>query len=327
MRGFIWLVCVGCTQPVWLPDAPDIVASDGAAFGWQSMQTNFHDVGGDSCRGQVTIAVGDGGAICYEGADDQLYCRGTVYMRDYGSAFVPAGIDHVDQVFLFPTQSGTVVGESMCVHQTSSNFVQCSGVNSTDGIFGNGTAAVSNAWTIFGQGPYAHMATSWTQMCALDDAGSVWCAGTGFGSTPVLVGSDARWFWVDSTGAAHLDDLGVLRDGVPCAVRADGLVCGTADALGTAGLVVDGTQTQAQTCWLESTGKVWCANTSTLEPNPDPGAPIQVLVNAGPMVALAGSWILTSVCAVGTDGSLWCTDATTADATQVRPPGSVKTGC
>jgi hypothetical protein len=98
----------------------------------------------------------------------------------------------------------------MCVHQTS-GMVSCMGRFNDWGQFGNGTTSPSSELVPWGQGTYAHIGTGrWDQICAIDDAGQVSCAGFSFGTTPLVRGTGTT-FWIDTTGTLRVDDPIVFR--------------------------------------------------------------------------------------------------------------------
>ena len=318
--------------PALTPDPPGA-----ASFMWQSLQTDFHDESGSHCVGQVTLAVGDR-AICYEGADDRLRCAGTIYTVGFGTTFTTVGVDDVDQVLLSPSSNGGQ-GDGICVHQTEGT-AQCMGNSNTHGEFGNGTQLPSTAFAPWGEGTYARIATgTGNEVCAIDMRGNVACAGNGFASTPLVVGTDAHSFWIDTAGAVHLDDANVFRASngrAECTVEAAGLVCGQV-TFGSAGQVIDGTTasstTEPRLCWLEGNGRAKCG---------DPGVPPligDVFDAAGPILYLSGNIYTGWLCAVAFDGSLWCIGANDSGQLgtgsmesltveqQVQPPGSVKIDC
>jgi uncharacterized protein YjdB len=312
-----------------------------AQFGWQSQQTSFTSAG-TSCGGRVTVAVSDH-AVCYENAQDQLVCAGYTYQTNYGSTFVPAHVGQVDQVMLSPTNGPA--GNAACVH-TVPGQVLCFGNDNSFGQFGDGQVGPTLNWTPWGQaGGYTHLATgNWQQMCAQGAAG-VLCSGSNFGPTPqpVIAGAGALSLWVNPEGTPIANDPQTFRasDGATdCTVTPGGLDCG-GTIFGTPGTVVSGGLVNQPgnpgptACWNDSSGNGWCATQAS------PGGPITTTASypGVGMLYVATNPGSSDVCAVLSNGSLWCfgsntngelgTGSTTpvANPTQVQPPGSVYIGC
>ena len=189
------------------------------------------------------------------------------------------------------------------------------GNSNTHGELGNGTQLPSTAFAPWGEGTYARIATgTGNEVCAIDMRGNVRVrAGNGFKSTPLVVGTDAHSFWIDTAGAVHLDDVNVFcasnGRAEECTVEAAGLVQRRQVTFGSAGQVIDGTTVKCSTteprlCWLEGNGRAKCG---------DPGVPplIGDVFDAafGPILYLSGNIYMGSLCAVASDGSLWCIGA------------------
>jgi hypothetical protein len=302
---------------------------------WQGVQEHFKTNGVD-CHGQVTVAVSDH-AVCYVGADDDVHCSGSTYTQSYGSSFPGLGKTGVDQILLAMTYN-SANGNSICVHERN-HTIECLGANNDWGNFGNGSIANSATWTPFGTGHTWKRLTGFAQIyCGVDDTNTVYCAGYGFGATPVSVGT-ATSVYVDVTGVPHLDDSTVLRAGSSssyCSVEPSGLVCyGQRIVTGGAGHVVDGSEMNSgpdpmstPACNLDDAGNVHCTVSEITERQ----------FSARPNVAFAGSFYTDTHCAVGNDGSLWCRSSNHWNElgtisisplvdTQVQPPGSVKVTC
>ncbi len=288
------------------------VAPTASDFMWSSVQERFRRSDGTTCTGRITLAVNDR-AVCYSGPGGELRCAGAIYTHDYGSSFVAVGQTGVDAIALSPTFN-SVDGNNICIHKTD-HTVWCMGSNTLYGELGTGDTAATAS---FVQWPVPDLVriTGWTDtMCALDGAGQVWCAGYNHTPAPTKVSDGGhRSMFLDSSGTLKIDDPAVFRasDGYLCQVKADGLHCLAPMVQmlsGTAGEVVDGTVIQAPgglamgnppACALDTNGVVRCAVS---------GLSAQVFANAGPILALSGSFYGENLCAVANDGSLWCKGA------------------
>lgn len=314
------------------------VAPSAGNFMWQGQQLKFTR-GSTSCTGRAVAAMGDQ-AFCYLAADDTLKCAGQVYTRTFGTSFVAAGQSRVDQVFLSPTFN-SATGNAMCVHRTDGT-AWCMGDANSHGQFGNGATGAQASFVQWGTfTDLRSIATgTWDQICALNASGQAFCSGYSFGTSPMGVGNATASLWVDTFGAAHIDDASVLRAATgrtECTVRSTGLVC-SGTTYGTAGAVVDGTRvsvTSGQgTCWLDTTGTVHCRF------EPTSGSPTTVQRFAsGQVVLLAANLYTDSLCAIYNDASVWCIGsnsqgklgtadtATLATETMVQPAGSALLTC
>jgi len=320
-----------------IPDGLLPVAPSAGEFMWQGVQEHFKANGVD-CHGQVTVAASDH-AVCYVGADDDVHCSGSTYTQSYGTGFTALGKTGVDQIILTMTYDSQD-GNSICVHERNQT-IECFGANNDWGQFGDGTFDNASTWTTFGTGHAWKRFTSMSQIaCAIDDANAVYCAGYGFGSTPVPVGNGST-VYVGNSGVPQIDDPTVMRAGSHssyCLVEASGLDCIESwpnNLTGVAGHVVDGTTMNAggtgpsPSCNLDDLGNVHCSVSLITERQ----------FSARPNVALAGSFYTDTHCAVGNDGSLWCRSSNRQHElgsnimvspyydTQVQPPGSVKVTC
>jgi hypothetical protein len=331
---------VGCVPAAVSHDTGILpVAPSATSFMWPSVQSLFHRADGTTCSGSATVAVNDR-AVCYVGVDDDVHCAGAIYSHTF-SGFVALGRHGVDQILLSPTFN-SAIGNSICIHETAGT-VRCMGQNTYYGAFATGTTDSSDTFVQWSSMTnLAHFGGSIDTRCALDTAGKVYCAGYNVGATATRQDTGAGGhvsFWITSFGALRIDDPAVFRASnvSPCQVQADGLHClapGVAALSGTSGTVVDGTITatlgapdQGATCWLDSSGRVFCTTATTA----------QRFACAPPMLALAGSFYADAQCAVSNDGALWCSGSNShgelgiagaaPDDVQVQPPGSVKIEC
>ncbi len=320
-----------CATP--LTPAPPTASN----FMWQGLQERFN---GSTCVGAVTLAV-TSDAVCYVAANGSLMCAGQVHTTNHGTSFAAAGQTGVDQVLLSSTVN-SATGSALCVHKTDGTM-WCRGDRNSAGQFGTGSTSPSATWVQWGGSTLnniARIATgTWDQMCVLDQAGLVKCAGYNFGSSPVTqAGTGHVSMWISSFGTVAMDDAAVLRASqgrAACTVTSAGLVC-SGTTYGTAGQVVDGNEVTPLTaqydhCWLTNAGAVVCK---------DDNAGTTVTHFTGVSVIALGSSVYTdTLCAVGADGSLWCvgdnsygklgngnTNPLTTD-TRVAPPGTVRIGC
>ncbi len=304
-------------------------------FGWQGLQTQFKDSSGLTCSGAVTIAMGDQ-AMCFVAADDSLRCAGVVYMKNFGPRFTATGQTGVDQILLGTTTNITT-GNQLCIHKLDGT-VLCTG-------FGN--VVKSADFTPWGtlKNLVAIGTGTFDQLCGIDTTGKIYCSGAGISDTPVVQdgGKSHSFFWQDTYGTPRADDPSVLRVSAgrsECQVQASGLHCPFA-TLGTPGSVVDGSVVESmngdqnrEACFLTADGKVTCARRDihgmyTMQP----------VFTRGTVLSLAANYYTTSMCAVYSDGSLYCvgsndlgklgTGDTMALATEtmVQPPGSVRINC
>lgn len=309
-------------------------------FMWQSLQIEFN---ASTCTGAVTLAVAPD-AVCYVDSNSQLKCAGRIYTKTYGSSFVAAGQTGVDQILLSATFN-SATGNAICVHEVTATggTVWCFGDANSWGQFGGGVSGPSANWVQWG-GPNASKLTriatgTWDQICALDSNGTVSCSGAGFGTSPVVqgTGSGHRSVWVDTFGNVHIDDPAVFRASAGravCKVRTGGLDCEDVPGVyyGTAGSVVDGNEVMMppsagfSVCWLDSSGRLFCKDGSQH-------------FSTVTVLAFGSSPYTNTLCAAGSDGSLWCvgdnsqgklgngnTSALSTD-TQVQPPGSLRISC
>jgi hypothetical protein len=316
---------------------------------WPSLQPRFHRPDGTTCSGRVTVAVNDR-AVCYVGVDDDVHCAGAIYSHNF-AGFVGLGRYGVDQILLSPTFDSPI-GNSICLHEIAGT-VHCMGHNTLYGAFATGTTSSSDTFVQWS--PMTNLARfggSLDTRCALDNTGKVFCAGYNVGPSAIRQDTGPgghRSFWVTTFGELRIDDPLVFRQSnvSPCEIRADGLHCEAPNAVplsGTPGNVVDGTVTAvpggppdtAGTCWLDSSGRVFCAVGSGMPGSPPPPT-AQRFACAPPVLALAGSFYADAQCAVSNDGALWCSGSNShgelgiagpaPDDIQVQPPGSVKIEC
>lgn len=320
---------------------------DASNFAWQSVQTRFLNEASQPCEGLIAMAVGDQ-VVCYRAADKALRCAGRVYMTTFGAEFVDAGLSGVEQV-LFSSTSNSPTGNTMCV-KLEDGTARCMGDGTDQGQFGNGSTAPTDMFVQFGSLTDIHRIASGTadQLCAISKTGVVHCAGYNFGATPAAQdgGAQHTTLWVDTTGMARLDDPTVWRaetGRTQCQITSAGLECALGfgfNPIGPPGEVVDGTGGEVNSgkyraCALTSAGKVTCVikDQATMSETP------VEMFTTGAVLAIAGNAYTDSLCAVYSDGSIWCvgsndqgklgTGTMTAlqAETMVQPPGSVDTSC
>jgi hypothetical protein len=304
-------------------------------FQWQGQQVQFNET---NCVGQVAMAVG-ATAVCYGHTDGTMHCAGRIAQTTFGASFTATTERDVDQIFV-SRNVGLANGpaQGLCVHKRNGTAT-CLGTYNTQGQFGTGTRAPSTTFTQWGtQTNLVALATgTWDQFCALDTTGAVLCAGYSFSVTPSLQPqrSSLGRLYVDEFGQVKVDDPAVFRvsnSRTSCHVTSAGLDCPMAMIpSGTAGQVVDGFEFgppapfAGARCWLDSAGRVYC----TTGPK----------FTSGPVLAIAADFDTTTVCAVTSDGALWClgsneegklgtgSNVAALIETQVQPPGSVRLGC
>jgi hypothetical protein len=187
-------------------------------FMWQGMQQHFVE-NGTACRGRTALAVSEN-AVCYVATDDSLRCAGRVYGKNFGTSFTDAGMTGVDQILLSPKRPTfpfpwVFYGprNALCVKKHDGS-AWCRGAYNTDGQFGNGTTSSSSGFTRWGcSNDLVAIGTgNWEQICALDRAGLVSCAGKSYGARPTFVpGERHRSFWIDPAGTIHTDDANTFR--------------------------------------------------------------------------------------------------------------------
>jgi adhesin/invasin len=315
---------------------------------WQGQQAKFA-WGSQSCTSRVALAVGES-SVCYEAADDTLKCAGTIDLRTYGAAFAATGMAGVDQIL----NSGT--GSGLCVHKTDGT-AWCMGNTNAGGQFGDGTLSESPTFVQWGRPNLVAIGTgNWGEICALDKAGTVACAGNTYGATPVVQGSMGPHtsFWLNSSEVLAIDDISLLRAGdgqSSCTVSTSGLSCGLS-TVGSPGQVVSGGEVSrlpdptlidgstcanlpsTPPCWLDTSGTVQCEvcvmGVGSAASFFTPGAVLALAVNSQS----------DALCAVYQDASLWCISNNNTQgmigagdtgphpmAVRVQPPGSVLINC
>jgi hypothetical protein len=359
--------CFDTTGPVSITCAPQAATSmltpvspSPTRFAWQTVQTDFTN-GGSPCTGRVTLAVSDH-AVCYENASDQLVCAGFTYLTTYGATFTSAGQAGVDQVLLSPTMN-SATGNGVCIHNVNGQ-VLCYGDANSVGQFGTGTTGPASTWISWGPTgqTYTRIATgNWQQMCALDAMGRGWCAGPSIFynlSSPYFpAGTTSVWVPVNGP-SPKANDPKTFRasDGQSsCTVTSSGLWCtevngqpGAQIGYGTPGTVVSGGTAAAmasdlgisptRVCWGDSNGQAWCAVGRGPVPNLDTTTE-PAFATAPGILYVSTNYYSSDVCAVGSDGSLWCfgdnrhgelgtgnTNPVPLE-TQVQPAGSVLVTC
>jgi hypothetical protein len=319
------------------------VAPSAGSFAWQGVQDQF--VGEDMmpCTARVTIAASDQ-AMCFVGANGDLYCAGQLYTTDFGTTFMDTGHPGVEQILMSATFN-TANNNAICVVVTGHGG-ECWGSVNDHGQFGDGTMAGSATPVPWGMFPDLHrIATgTWDQICGITTGGAVYCAGLDFAATPVSEGGGHTSAYVDTFGMLHLDSPTVLRvtnSYAQCQISTDGYDCNGPAPFGTAGAVVDGTVGGAnpmagRACWLDNAGRVTCTPWS---PGP-PATPVEApMFTAMPVLEIAGNAYTDSLCAVYNDGSISCVGTNdmgqlgTGDTTYVSsetivaPPGTIDVTC
>lgn len=308
------------------------VPPDATNFMWQTLQDQFLDASGAACPAKLSLAVSDR-ATCYADASGVLRCDGSIY-TDTFTFDTPVGPAGVDQIMLSPTFN-EANGNGICVHGTDGT-VSCMGSYTVNawGQFANGGTTAAPQFTPWGGGrsDIAKLGTgTWDQMCVLTNAGEVHCSGYGFGTTPQLVGASSRFYvapWGVADIAPTIDRAAAGR--TECTIAGGTLSCPVSGSpFGTD--VVDGGQRLSITgypemCVLDRHGLVTCRQPDPN--NPYGGAPIDYSLFGGANVlSLATDPSTPRVCAIKTDGSLWCADAGAGTEVQMRPAGSVITSC
>lgn len=307
-------------------------------FGWQTLQERFVK-DGVPCRAEVTVATGYS-VVCYAGADDEMYCAGTIYAHDYGGAFTDTGLAGPLQILIGDLNDdfSFAQGSDICALLRDGTLM-CQAKNAF-GQLGLGHAQPVESFTAWGgRSDIVRVATGTLlhQVCALTTSGDVLCAGEGFGNTPVLVGNAAK-VWVDMEGAVHLDESPVERASQcvsTCTLDPSGFDCPmfTVDFL-VPNIVDGGPGGLAEVCYLQASGAAACIHLIPL------GKATNPLFEPGAVLALGLNAQIPTRCAVYNDGSLWCigpnwfgqlgfaTPPYSVDVeTQVAPPGSVRTAC
>lgn len=313
----------GMTAEDPVPVAP--LAPTASAPAYQGAQREFRTQTGATCRGRVAAGMG-GTGFCYLGADDRVKCAGVIGGVEFGMRAADAGPVGATQIMLFFQNDG------MCVARTD-HTVECMGSNQN--AFGDSLSTAFGRWGARDD-LRAITTGTWDQLCGLTLSGQVYCGGIGaevFGNPPIAVGAPGQTsVWVDTSGGVRLSEAGVLRPGesrTECVVRAEGLECGGSLYGPPNGAVVSGGQALAgpaeTACWLDSAGSVGCT-----------GGP---LFAPGKVLHLALSYYSDSLCAIYSDGSVWCVGsnadgklgtgsaAALAAETMVAPPGSARVRC
>lgn len=332
------------------------VAPDASHFMWQGMQTAFVDGVGNPCTAHVALGVGDQ-AVCYASPSGTLRCAGSIYTTVLGASFTDvSGVAQVDQILVSPT-ANTADHNAVCV-KTRDGEAYCLGNYDDWGQFGTGATGPSATFVRFGAfSDVVALATgTWDQLCAVGATSGVLCAGNLFGVTPVSVAASASSFFVDSAGAAHVDDPGVFRVAngrsesqvtvagayyefppMPLTLASPGDVV---DVVGNALYTPPAIPQPSQLyCWLDAAGAAWCGTSDgMMSPMPPPPVVTQVFT-ARKVLVLAGSFYSTSLCAVYDDGSIACRGDNTmgqlgvatptylATETVVQPPGTIDLSC
>lgn len=296
---------------------------------YQGGQTRFKTATG-TCTGRVAASMG-GTGFCYLAASDDVRCSGMIGGVNYGMSLGAIGQTGATQILVMFVSNG------MCITKTD-HTVLCMGSN-TNAFGQGGTSTTFSRWTAHADVAAVGSGT-WDQICGITTDGQVFCGGLGgspaYGNPPVNLGASGQTsFWVDTSGTAHLSDTVVLRPGesrTDCQVKANGLACAAAGmSYGpTNGTVVMGTSVQAGSgtsaaCWLTEDATVTCSFGPRFAP--------------GKVLYLAADYYSDSLCAIYSDGSVWCigsntdgklgtgNNATLTAETMVAPPGSAHVAC
>ena len=331
---FAFVLWLGCGELPMEPDGgglpPSTIAASPIAPSagkrmYQGTQRQLKTVSGGVCNARVAASI-SGSGFCFLAADDNVKCAGTVGGVVHGMAFKPVGQSGVEQILVMPLDNG------MCVTRTDHTAL-CMGTNTT--ALGAANAAFTR-WTA--RTDLAALASgTWEQLCGITLAGQVVCGGgvspMVYGNPPINLGTAGQTgLWVDLTGTAQLSDAAVLRPSegrAECQITATGMKCGASSYGPQNGTVVAGTLVKGATtplpCWLTDNGSVSCSDGPRFAPN-------KVLL-------LAASTSTDSMCAIYSDGSVWCLGSNTAGklgtgtttalatATMVAPAGSAMARC
>jgi hypothetical protein len=268
---------------------------------YQGSQTRFKVAGSyATCTGRVAASMSLSG-FCYLAADDRVMCAGTVGGRPHRDEFTAVDIPGAARIIQIVTLGDTGV----CVTKTD-HTVECMGSNAE----AFGAAGVSDTFTRWtAHDDFAAITTAdGKQLCGITLGGQVLCGGKGFGNPPRNVSPPGQTsVWIDpNTGEARLSDPDVLRPGIAvtlCNVEAAGLACSTdSQEVGPSdGSMVMGTKINdygrsggdlAPNCWLTDRAEVFCD-----------GAP---RFTSGKVLLLAANYYEDSLCAIYSDGSVWC---------------------
>src|SRR5690606_25589275 len=135
--------------------------------------------------------------------------------------------------------------------------------NNNSGQYGTGATANVANWAQWGNlsGLVALGTATGDSFCALRDDGDVFCAGSGHGSSPVLVESNVERFYMDTFGQLVTNDADVWRVSpvrATCQLRASGLSCG-GQSYGPPGDIVQGGNVDMAVCWLTADKSVECS--------------------------------------------------------------------
>ncbi len=307
--------------PATLAVAP--VAPGAAQPMYQGGQTRFRTSSGALCSGRVAASMA-GTAFCYLAADDDVRCAGVIAGIDYGMTPSAIGQPGAVQILLMLLDNG------MCITRAD-HTVMCMGTNTN--AFGAGnTSTTFKRWTAHDDVSAISTGT-WDQLCGITQTGQVFCGGApNFGNPPVNIGpAEQTSLWVDITGAARLSDPLVLRPGeshTSCQIRAGGVTCTTGQIFGPANatVVMGGyVSSGGGACWLTDDATVTCSYGRRFA--------------AGKVLYLAASYSSDSLCAIYSDGSVWCigsndsgklgtgNTAPLTTETMVAPPGSARVAC
>jgi hypothetical protein len=309
------------SPPATLAVAP--VAPSAAQPMYQGGQSRFRTASGTICTGRVAASMA-GTGFCYLAADNDVRCAGVIGGVDYGMSPSAIGQPGATQILLMFLNNG------MCITRAD-HTVMCMGTNTN--AFGAGNTSTTFArWTAHDD--VAAIGTgTWDQLCGITLTGQVFCGGApNFGNPPVNIGpAEQTGLWVDTTGAARLSDTTVLRPAeskTTCQVKPGGVTCTTGEIFGPAdGTVVMGSHVSSGNgaCWLTDDATVTCSAGRRFA--------------AGKVLYLATSYYSDSLCAIYSDGSVWCigsndsgklgtgNTAPLTTETLVAPPGSAHVAC
>ena len=179
----------------YTPRATTPVALGPDHYAWPGRFDRFLDQAGEAC--EVPIVASVGGALCYVDTADRLLCAGELWSTEatFGLEFVDTGLTGVDQVFVGLTRMLAVADGVL--YTFGSNRRGALGAGEAEDVL------TLTPWAL--PQPIVGVASIANAVCALDEAGSAWCAGFRYEDTPTEQTGPYTGF--GSTGnALRLDD-------------------------------------------------------------------------------------------------------------------------